>query len=120
MRLAILLAGAATILSAPTNALNLAKSDGAPKVVGLSTHKKPVSNPTKRDRIRRRETVTAKLDNQVRTLGLPGKLHCDANPVPGDLVFREWFVRHAATTDIDAPRYGEQRSLGEHTVVSTL
>ena len=43
-----------------------------------------------------------------------------ANPVPGNLVFREWFVRHAATTDIDAPRYGEQRSLGEHTVVSTL
>lgn len=63
-----LLVLAAGMLSAPANALNLRKSNGQSKVVSLSTERKPVTDPVRRDRLRRRDTVTAELDNEVSTI----------------------------------------------------
>ncbi|KUI64884.1 putative aspartic-type endopeptidase opsB [Cytospora mali] len=86
MKCTTILALAATIIST-TEGINLRKrTDGAPRVVGMETQRKPVTNPHKRDQLRRRGTVTANLDNEETlyfinaTLGTPGqslRLHLD-------------------------------------------
>ncbi|KAL7626825.1 hypothetical protein AAE478_003599 [Parahypoxylon ruwenzoriense] len=80
------LALAASILTVPTDARNLPGSIHAPKVVSLATQRKTISNPVERDRLRRRDTVRAELDNEETlyfvngTLGTPPqtvRMHLD-------------------------------------------
>ncbi|XXH05112.1 hypothetical protein Hte_011536 [Hypoxylon texense] len=80
------LALVASILAAAADARNLPASVGQPKVVSLSTQRKAISNPVRRDRIRRRDTSRANLDNEETlyfvnaTLGTPAqsvRLHLD-------------------------------------------
>ncbi|KAH8600857.1 aspartic peptidase domain-containing protein [Bisporella sp. PMI_857] len=64
MRFYSTLAIAAGIFLSSTNALSLQqKSDGRPKVVGLPVQRRSHPDPVARDRIRRRGTVSATLDN---------------------------------------------------------
>ncbi|KUI63288.1 putative aspartic-type endopeptidase OPSB [Cytospora mali] len=86
MKCTTILALAATIIST-AEGINLRKrTDGAPRVVGMETQRKPVTNPHKRDQLRKRGTVTANLDNEETlyfinaTLGTPAqslRLHLD-------------------------------------------
>ena len=61
----------ASLLSLQTDAIELhRRTDGPPRVVGFPVHRKHVSNPLYRDRLRRRVekragTVQATLDNEV-------------------------------------------------------
>ncbi|KAI0118828.1 aspartic-type endopeptidase [Nemania sp. FL0031] len=85
--LCALVAGLAYLPAA--HARNIPSSIGQmqPKVVSLSTHRRPVSNPVQRDRLRRRaSTVEASLDNEETlyfvnaTIGTPAqslRLHLD-------------------------------------------
>ncbi|KAI0180035.1 aspartic peptidase domain-containing protein [Hypoxylon sp. FL1284] len=79
------LAFAASLLALPAEARNL-PSISQPKVINLSTQRRAVSDPIARDRMRRRDTTTATLDNQETlyfvnaTLGTPPqpvRLHLD-------------------------------------------
>ncbi|OTA98934.1 hypothetical protein M426DRAFT_68797 [Hypoxylon sp. CI-4A] len=83
-----ILALVASILAVPTNARNIPSSSTAsqPKVVSLATKRNTISNPVKRDRLRRRDTIKAGLDNEETlyfvngTLGTPAqslRLHLD-------------------------------------------
>lgn len=86
MKSITLLAFAATLLST-TAAINLQKrSEGSSRVVSLSTQRRTVTNPVERDRLRRRGSVQADLDNEETlyfvnaTLGTPAqtlRLHID-------------------------------------------
>ncbi|KAI1090863.1 acid protease [Rostrohypoxylon terebratum] len=77
----------ASILAVPADARNIPSSISQPKVVSLATQRRTISNPVKRDRLRRRDnTVTAKLDNEETlyfvngTLGTPAqsiRMHLD-------------------------------------------
>lgn len=76
----MLLALAASILSPSVDALSPQKTsdDGSsPRVVSLTTQRRAFSDPVRRDRLRRRDTVTASLSNQETlyfvnvTLGTP-------------------------------------------------
>ncbi|KAI1761724.1 acid protease [Hypoxylon sp. FL1150] len=80
------LALVAGLLAAPAHARNLPTSAGQPKVVSLATQRKTISNPVRRDRIRRRDTSRVDLDNEETlyfvnaTLGTPAqsvRLHLD-------------------------------------------
>ncbi|KAI0841573.1 acid protease [Hypoxylon sp. FL0890] len=80
------LALAASILAVPTAARNIPSTIGQPKVISLATQRKHISNPIRRDRIRRRDTVRAELDNEETlyfvngTIGTPAqsvRLHLD-------------------------------------------
>ncbi|KAI0019004.1 eukaryotic aspartyl protease [Xylariomycetidae sp. FL0641] len=80
------LALAAGLLSVPAHARNLPTGMSAPKVINLSTQRKAVPNPVKRDSLRRRGSVTAELDNEETlyfvnaTIGTPEqslRLHLD-------------------------------------------
>ncbi|KAI0131739.1 acid protease [Hypoxylon sp. NC0597] len=80
------LALAASILAVPAGARNIPSTIGQPKVISLATQRKPISNPIKRDRLRRRDTVRAELDNEETlyfvngTLGTPAqsvRMHLD-------------------------------------------
>ncbi|KAI1376693.1 acid protease [Hypoxylon crocopeplum] len=80
------LALVASILAAAADARNLQSSIGQPKVVSLSTQRKTTSNPIRRDRLRRRDTVRSTLDNEETlyfingTLGTPPqsvRMHLD-------------------------------------------
>ena len=64
-----LLLSAAALLVSGSSALRLVKRDGTPSVVGLGIQRKPVADPVKRDRLRKRQssTVTVTLDNEVRS-----------------------------------------------------
>ncbi|KAI1500577.1 aspartic peptidase domain-containing protein [Biscogniauxia marginata] len=77
---------AAIASSAPADARNLQSGVGQPKVVSLSTQRKAVPNPVHRDRLRRRDTIRASLDNEETlyfvngTIGTPGqpvRMHLD-------------------------------------------
>lgn len=87
MKCTTVLALVASITSS-VRGLDLQKrTDGsAPRVVSMQTQRKTVTNPHKRDQLRRRATVTAKLDNEETlyfinaTLGTPAqslRLHID-------------------------------------------
>jgi RNase P protein component len=67
MRTTTIIVAAVGILSGCTEAIQLQRrTDGPPRVVGFDVERRAVSNPLKRDRIRRRSnTVTATLDNEV-------------------------------------------------------
>ncbi|KAI1457252.1 acid protease [Annulohypoxylon moriforme] len=77
----------ASILAVPADARNIPSSIGQPKVVSLATQRKTISNPVRRDRLRRRDgTVKAELDNEETlyfvngTLGTPSqsiRMHLD-------------------------------------------
>ncbi|KAI1451004.1 acid protease [Annulohypoxylon stygium] len=77
----------ASILAVPADARNIPSSIGQPKVISLATQRRTISNPVKRDRLRRRDnTVTAELDNEETlyfvngTLGTPAqsiRMHLD-------------------------------------------
>ncbi|KAI0887210.1 acid protease [Annulohypoxylon maeteangense] len=77
----------ASILAVPADARNIPSSIGQPTVVSLATQRKTISNPVKRDRLRRRDgTVKAELDNEETlyfvngTLGTPAqsiRMHLD-------------------------------------------
>ncbi|KAI1104238.1 acid protease [Jackrogersella minutella] len=81
------LALVASILAAAADARNIPSSTDQPKVISLSTQRKTISNPVKRDRLRRRDgTVKATLDNEETlyfvnaTLGTPAqsvRMHLD-------------------------------------------
>ncbi|PQE22314.1 eukaryotic aspartyl protease protein [Rutstroemia sp. NJR-2017a WRK4] len=88
MRTSTIIVAAVGILSGCTEAIQLQRrTDGPPRVVGFDVERRAVSNPLKRDRIRRRSnTVTATLDNEETlyfangTLGTPAqslRLHID-------------------------------------------
>ncbi|ROW12322.1 hypothetical protein VMCG_00795 [Cytospora schulzeri] len=87
MKCTTLLALVATTMITSVEGINLRKrTDGAPRVVGMETQRKTVTNPHKRDQLRRRGTVTATLDNEETlyfvnaTLGTPAqslRLHLD-------------------------------------------
>ncbi|ORY59084.1 aspartic proteinase precursor [Pseudomassariella vexata] len=78
---------AAGLLSTSSDALSLKKrSTGQSKVVGMDTQRKKITNPLQRDRLRRRGSATAELDNEETlyfvnaTLGTPAqsiRLHLD-------------------------------------------
>ncbi|KAI1492130.1 aspartic peptidase domain-containing protein [Biscogniauxia mediterranea] len=77
---------ASIISSVTVEARNIQKDVGQPKVVNLSTQRKAVPNPVYRDRLRRRGTVRATLDNEETlyfvnvTLGTPAqsiRMHLD-------------------------------------------
>ncbi|KAK2604580.1 hypothetical protein N8I77_007497 [Diaporthe amygdali] len=87
MKCTTLLALSATIISS-AEGIDLRKrtDGGSPRVVGMPTQRKTVTNPHKRDQLRRRGTVTANLDNEETlyfinaTLGTPAqslRLHLD-------------------------------------------
>ncbi|KAL1862492.1 hypothetical protein Daus18300_008589 [Diaporthe australafricana] len=87
MKCTTILALSATIISS-VEGINLRKrtDGGSPRVLGMPTQRKTVSNPHKRDQLRRRATVTANLDNEETlyfvnaTLGTPAqslRLHLD-------------------------------------------
>ncbi|KAI1417640.1 acid protease [Hypoxylon sp. FL1857] len=75
------LALAASILAVPAGARNIPSNIGQPKVISLATQRKPVSNPIKRDRLRRRDTVRAELDNEETLYFVNGTLGTPAQPV---------------------------------------
>ena len=56
---------AAGLLASTSSAIQLFERDASPAVVRLGTHRKAVQDPVKRDALRRRQTVTATLDNGV-------------------------------------------------------
>lgn len=59
------LALVASIFAIPLGARNVPNTASKPKVVSLSTQRKTISNPVKRDRLRRRDAIKAELDNEV-------------------------------------------------------
>ncbi|KAK3940503.1 aspartic peptidase domain-containing protein [Diplogelasinospora grovesii] len=93
MKSSTLLALAASLLPSSTEGLALQQQqqqqrrDGSsPRVVGLETKRQPIANPLSRDKLRRRGSVTASLDNEETlyfvnaTLGTPAqsfRLHLD-------------------------------------------
>ncbi|KAI2472075.1 acid protease [Annulohypoxylon bovei var. microspora] len=87
MRSTTVLALVASILAVPADARNIPSSIGQPKVISLATQRKTISNPVRRDRLRRRDgTVRAELDNEETlyfvngTLGTPAqsiRMHLD-------------------------------------------
>ncbi|CAJ2510049.1 Uu.00g059490.m01.CDS01 [Anthostomella pinea] len=86
MRSTTIFALAAGIISLPAEARNIPSVLGKPKVVSMSTQRKPISNPVNRDRLRRRGTIQADLDNEETlyfvngTVGTPGqsvRMHLD-------------------------------------------
>ncbi|KAM7207400.1 Aspartic peptidase domain containing protein [Naviculisporaceae sp. PSN 640] len=93
MRTTTVLAATASLFSAMTECMVVPQQnqprqqDGrTPKVVGMPIERRRPSNPVHRDKIRRRETVAAALDNEETlyfinaTIGTPGKfvrLHID-------------------------------------------
>lgn len=86
MKYTTALALVATISSVQGLDLRRRTDMAAPKVVSMQTQRKTVTNPHKRDQLRRRGTVTAKLDNEETlyfinaTLGTPAqslRLHID-------------------------------------------
>ncbi|KAI5922243.1 aspartic peptidase domain-containing protein [Camillea tinctor] len=77
---------ASIISSVSVEARNLQNDVAQPKVVNLSTQRKAVPNPVQRDRLRRRDTVRASLDNEETlyfvngTIGTPAqsiRMHLD-------------------------------------------
>ncbi|KAH8682999.1 aspartic proteinase precursor [Tricladium varicosporioides] len=87
MRSLSVFAVAAGLLSTFTEGIHLQKrADGPPRVVGFPVQRKTVVDPVRRDRLRRRGTVQATLDNEETlyfanaTLGTPAqkqRLHID-------------------------------------------
>ncbi|KAJ2891404.1 aspartic proteinase precursor [Zalerion maritima] len=88
MKSTVALAVMAALMSTPTDALALTqRRDESPKVVSFDLHRTTtVKNPVARDRLRRRETVQADLDNMETlyfvnaTIGTPAqslRLHVD-------------------------------------------
>ncbi|KAI3390749.1 hypothetical protein diail_8712 [Diaporthe ilicicola] len=87
MKCTTILALSATAISAVEGISLRKRTDGvAPRVLGMPTQRKKVTNPHKRDQLRRRGTVTANLDNEETlyfvnaTLGTPSqplRLHLD-------------------------------------------
>lgn len=86
MKCTTILALVATIIASAEGIHLRKRTDGAPRVVGMETQRKTVSQPHKRDQLRRRGTVTATLDNEETlyfinaTLGTPAqplRLHLD-------------------------------------------
>ncbi|KAI1467019.1 acid protease [Daldinia caldariorum] len=87
MKSTIVLALVASISAIPADARNLQSSTGRPKVVSLTTERKTISDPLRRDRLRRRDgTFRATLDNEETlyfvngTLGTPPqsiRMHLD-------------------------------------------
>ncbi|KAI2630669.1 acid protease [Hypoxylon sp. NC1633] len=75
------LALAASTLAAAVDARNLQSSISQPRVVSLSTQRKTISNPVKRDRLRRRDTVRAELDNEETLYFINGTLGTPAQSV---------------------------------------
>ncbi|KAI1143903.1 acid protease [Hypoxylon sp. FL0543] len=75
------LALAASILVVPAAARNIPSSISQPKVISLATQRKPISNPIRRDRLRRRDTVRAELDNEETLYFVNGTLGTPAQPV---------------------------------------
>ena len=66
MRSLILTALLAAVLSCESNALQILPQRGvSPAVVGLDIQRKHVQDPIDRDALRRRQTVTESLDNEV-------------------------------------------------------
>jgi len=67
MRYSIITALTATLLATSSTTLHLLpQRDASPAVVGLSIQRNIVQDPVKRDVLRRRQTVTETLDNEVR------------------------------------------------------
>ncbi|KAH9883233.1 aspartic peptidase domain-containing protein [Xylariomycetidae sp. FL2044] len=86
MRSTAALALLAGLVSLPADARNIQGSIGQPKVVNLSTQRKSVPNPVHRDRLRRRGSIQATLDNEETlyfvngTIGTPAqavRMHLD-------------------------------------------
>ncbi|KAI0480645.1 eukaryotic aspartyl protease [Xylariaceae sp. FL0804] len=87
MRTSDIFALATGILALPVEARSVVSVTESPKVVGLSTERKSISDPIQRDRLRRRgDTVTASLDNEETlyfingTVGTPAqsfRMHLD-------------------------------------------
>lgn len=87
MRTTSVVAVVAGLLSASTDALDLrTRTSGQPKVVTMGVQRRKVENPTERDRLRRRGTAVATLDNEETlyfvnaTIGTPAqsvRLHVD-------------------------------------------
>lgn len=87
MRTATVVALAASLLSTPTDGLALQERGAeAPRVVGMELQRNTISDPLKRDQLRRRGEVQATLDNEETlyfvnaTLGTPAqslRLHLD-------------------------------------------
>jgi hypothetical protein len=66
MRTSTVVALAASVLSTSTDALTVQeRAAESAKVVGMSLERRAVSDPIKRDRLRRRGEVKATLDNEV-------------------------------------------------------
>lgn len=86
MKCTTIVALVATMMTS-AEGINLRKrTDGAPRVVGMETQRKTVTDPNKRDQLRRRGTVSANLDNEETlyfinaTIGTPAqslRLHLD-------------------------------------------
>ncbi|KAI2785292.1 acid protease [Daldinia loculata] len=87
MKSTIVLALVASVSAIPANARNLQSSTSHPKVISLATERKTISDPVRRDRLRRRDgTFRAELDNEETlyfvngTLGTPAqsiRMHLD-------------------------------------------
>ncbi|KAI0114987.1 acid protease [Daldinia grandis] len=87
MKSTIMLALVASVSAIPADARNLQSSTSHPKVISLATERKTISDPVRRDRLRRRDgTFRAELDNEETlyfvngTLGTPAqsiRMHLD-------------------------------------------
>ena len=56
---------AAALLASSSSAFKIFQDDPSPAVVRLGTHRKTVPDRVQRDALRRRQTVTETLDNEV-------------------------------------------------------
>ena len=65
MRCSFIATLAAALLSSTSAAIQVSQHDASPAIVSLRTQRKTVEDPVERDTLRRRQTVTEALNNEV-------------------------------------------------------